>query len=274
MPSALLRSAALIAALTTVVTSASAPELDRNARRWVERTRDGMTSEEKAAQLVMAAVDSTYLSTDTRIYNELAALVRDRRIGGLIVFGGTEPMPPVLLNPTYGAVVLGDPLSAASTLNHLQRLARVPLLTAGDFEFGVGMRIRGATQFPRAMAFGAAGDERLAEQAGRITAAEMRAIGVHVDFAPVADVNNNPRNPVINTRSFGEDPARVAALASAFARGLQQGGVIATLKHSPDTATPTWIRTSGSPPCPTNAPASTAWSSFHFAPASPRAWAA
>jgi beta-glucosidase-like glycosyl hydrolase len=233
MPSALLRSAALIAALTTVVTAASAPELDRNARRWVERTRDGMTSEEKAAQLVMAAVDSTYLSTDTRIYNELAALVRDRRIGGLILFGGTEPMPPVLLNPTYGAVVLGDPLSAASTLNHLQRLARVPLLTAGDFEFGVGMRIRGATQFPRAMAFGAAGDERLAEQAGRITAAEMRAIGVHVDFAPVADVNNNPRNPVINTRSFGEDPARVGALASAFARGLQQGGVIATLKHFP-----------------------------------------
>ena len=88
-------------------------------------------------------------------------------------------------------------------------------------------------QFPRAMAFGAAGDDRLAEEAGRMTAVEMRAIGVHVNFAPVADVNNNPRNPVINTRSFGEDPVRVGALAAACARGLQTGGVIATLKHFP-----------------------------------------
>jgi beta-glucosidase-like glycosyl hydrolase len=232
MPAAL-RACALVIALTSVVASAAAPDLDPNARRWVERTLAAMTAEEKAAQLVMAAVDTTYLSTDTDAYEKVAALVRDRKVGGLIVFGGTEPMPPVLLNPTYGTVVLGDPLSAASTLNHLQRLARVPLLTAGDFEFGVGMRIRGATQLPRAMAFGAAGDERLTEEAGRMTAAEMRALGVHVNFAPVADVNNNPRNPVINTRSFGEDPARVGALASAFVRGLQQGGVLATLKHFP-----------------------------------------
>ena len=82
------------------------------------------------------------------------------------------------------------------------------------------MRIAGGTQFPRAMAFGAAGDPALAEQAGRIVAEESRAIGVHVDFAPVADVNNNPRNPVINTRSFGEDPQRVGAMASAFVRGV------------------------------------------------------
>jgi beta-glucosidase-like glycosyl hydrolase len=227
------RIVALVITLTSVIASAAAPDLDPNARRWVERTLQAMTMEEKAAQLVMAAVDTTYLSTDTDAYQKVAALVRDRKVGGLIVFGGTEPMPPVLLNPTYGTVVLGDPVSAASTLNHLQRLARVPLLTAGDFEFGVGMRIRGATQLPRAMAFGAAGDERLTEEAGRMTAAEMRALGVHVNFAPVADVNNNPRNPVINTRSFGEDPARVGALASAFVRGLQQGGVLATLKHFP-----------------------------------------
>ena len=83
------------------------------------------------------------------------------------------------------------------------------------------------------MAFGAAGDPMLAEQAGRIVAEESRAIGVHVDFAPVADVNNNPRNPVINTRSFGEDPQRVGAMAAAFVRGLRAGGVIATLKHFP-----------------------------------------
>jgi len=232
MPAAL-RILALIVALASVGASATAPDLDPAARRWVERTRDAMTMEEKAGQLVMAAVDTTYLSTDTEAYEKVAALVRDRKVGGLIVFGGTEPMPPVLLNPSYGTVVLGDPLSAASTLNHLQRLARVPLLTAGDFEFGVGMRIRGAIQLPRAMAFGAAGDERLTEEAGRMTAAEMRGLGVHVNFAPVADVNNNPRNPVINTRSFGEDPALVGRLASAYVKGIQSAGVMATLKHFP-----------------------------------------
>jgi beta-glucosidase-like glycosyl hydrolase len=109
----------------------------------------------------------------------------------------------------------------------------VPLLTAADFEWGVGMRIAGATKFPRAMAFGATGDEQLAREAGRITGAEGRALGVHVAFGPVADVNNNPRNPVINVRSFGEDPSRVGALASAWVHGLQQGGMLATVKHFP-----------------------------------------
>ncbi len=112
-------------------------------------------------------------------------------------------------------------------------IASVPLLTAADFEWGVGMRIEGATRFPRAMAFGAAGDEHLASEAGRITALEGRALGVHVNFAPVADVNNNPRNPVINIRSYGEDPASVGKMTAAFAQGLQGGGMIATLKHFP-----------------------------------------
>ncbi|MFY9588181.1 MAG: glycoside hydrolase family 3 protein, partial [Actinomycetota bacterium] len=94
-------------------------------------------------------------------------------------------------------------------------------------------RIMGATAFPRLMAFGAARDERLAFEAGRVTGEESRALGVHVNFAPVVDVNNNPRNPVINTRSFGEDPALVGRLASAYIRGLQSTGVIATLKHFP-----------------------------------------
>ena len=91
----------------------------------------------------------------------------------------------------------------------------------------------GATAFPRMMAFGAAGDERLAYEAGRVTGEESRALGIHVNFAPVVDVNNNPRNPVINTRSFGEDPAAVGRLASAFVRGMQSAGEMATLKHFP-----------------------------------------
>ena len=124
----------------------------------------------------------------------------------MIGFGGEESVPPVLLNSTYGNIVLGHPFELASMLNRLQAVSPLPLLTAADFEWGVGMRIAGATKFPRAMAFGAAGDDALALEAGRMTAVEGRALGVHINFAPVADVNNNPRNPVINIRSFGEDP--------------------------------------------------------------------
>ena len=149
------------------------------------------------------------------------------------MFGGTEPVPDVLLDAHYGTVTLGQPLAAASLLNRLQAIAPYPLLNSADFETGAGFRLEGATAFPRNMAFGAAGDERLAYEAGRITAVESRAIGVQVNFAPVVDVNNNPRNPVINTRSYGEDPAAVGRLGSAYVRGLQAGGMIATLKHFP-----------------------------------------
>ena len=106
-------------------------------------------------------------------------------------------------------------------------------MNTADFEAGVGFRIAGATAFPRLMAFGAARDERLAQEAGRMTGEEARALGVHVNFAPVVDVNNNPRNPVINTRSYGEDPQLVGRLAAAYIRGLQSAGVSATLKHFP-----------------------------------------
>ena len=138
-----------------------------------------------------------------------------------------------MLNNTYGNVVLGQPLELASILNRLQSISTLPLLTSSDFEWGVQMRIAGATKFPRAMAFGATGDPQLAYEAGKVVGAESRALGVHVDFAPVADVNNNPRNPVINIRSFGEDPARAGAMVAGFARGLQDAGMLATLKHFP-----------------------------------------
>ena len=143
------------------------------------------------------------------------------------------PVPDVLLDAHYGTVTLGQPLAAASLLNRLQAIAPYPLLNSADFETGAGFRLEGATAFPRNMAFGAAGDERLAYEAGRITAVESRAIGVQVNFAPVVDVNNNPRNPVINTRSYGEDPAAVGRLGSAYIRGLQAAGMMATLKHFP-----------------------------------------
>jgi beta-N-acetylhexosaminidase len=209
------------------------PVLDKVARAWVEATLKKLTVEQLAGQMIFAPFNSTYLSSDTDTYENLVKLIHESHIGGVIAFGGTERVPQVMLNDTYGAVVLGQPMELASILNRLQSVSSLPLLTSSDFEWGVQMRIAGATRFPRAMAFGAAGDAQLAYEAGKIVGAESRALGVHVNFAPVADVNNNPRNPVINIRSFGEDPAQVGAMASAWVRGLQDGGMLATLKHFP-----------------------------------------
>jgi beta-glucosidase-like glycosyl hydrolase len=221
-----------------------APSLDRDAARWVDTTLRSFTDDQLVGQLLMGRFDATYVSADSDTFEALAALVKEVHVGGFVAFGGVEPVPGVLLNPTYGATILGQPLELAAILNRLQGAAATPLLVGADYEHGVGMRIAGATRFPRAMAFGAAGDAALVREASRLTAREARALGVHVNFAPVADVNNNPRNPVINIRSFGEDPALVGRLAGEAVRGLQDGGVVATLKHFPghgDTAVDTHL---------------------------------
>jgi beta-N-acetylhexosaminidase len=231
--------AGLIAALLLVPlpTPAAGPSdpftLDRDATRWVDETLKKLTLDEKVGQLVVPSFESGYLSADSDTFDELVRLVRDFHVGGFHVFGATQPSPAVLLNASYGSVILGQPLSAAFLINRLQRLSKVPLLNTADFETGVGFRLFGATSFPRQMAMGAANDERLVREEARITGIESRAIGVHVNFAPIADVNNNPRNPVINTRSYGEDPARVGALVAAYVQGAREGGIIATLKHFP-----------------------------------------
>ena len=208
-------------------------DLDPAARRWVEEALARLSVDEKVGQLVTPTFRSAYTSSDSAIYDDLRELVQEHHVGGVHVFGARRARPDVLLNPTYSRTTLGQPLAAASLLNRLQAAAEIPLLVTADFETGVGFRMAGATNFPRAMAFGAAGDPRLAFEAGRITAVEARAIGVHVNFAPVVDVNNNPRNPVINTRSFGEDPATVGRLAAAYVEGLAAGGMIAAVKHFP-----------------------------------------
>ncbi|HSC29575.1 MAG TPA: glycoside hydrolase family 3 protein, partial [Vicinamibacterales bacterium] len=206
---------------------------DQQAEKWVRSQLKQMTLDQKVGQLIVSSFQSSFMSTDSDAFDELVKAVHEYHVGGFHVFGASEPAPQVLLNPSYGTVTLGQPLEAASTLNRLQAIAPVPLLNTADFEAGVGFRIMGATSFPRAMAFGAARDEKLAFDAGRITGEEARALGIHVNFAPVVDVNNNPRNPVINTRSFGEDPDLVGRIAAAYIRGLQSAGVLATLKHFP-----------------------------------------
>src|SRR5437867_6808342 len=227
---------AALAAAMTIGASASKRSLDPAAERWVEQTKNTLTLDEQIGQLIVPSFESAYLSSDTDAFDALARLVREYHVGGFHVFGASQPAPPVLLNPGYGTVILGQPLSAAFLVNRLQAMSAVPLLNTADFETGAGFRRSGATAFPRQMAMGAIapGDDlRLVREEARITAIESRAMGVHVNFAPVADVNNNPRNPVINTRSYGEDPARVAALVAAYVQGARDGGMIATIKHFP-----------------------------------------
>ena len=210
--------------------------LDRAAERWVEQTMKTLTPDEKIGQLIVPSFESNFLSTDSDTFDALSRLVREYHVGGFHVFGATQPAPPVLLNSGYGTVILGQPFSAAFLINRLQALSAVPLLNTADFETGVGFRIYGATVFPRQMAMGAiAGADglRLVREEARITAIESRALGVQVNFAPLADVNNNARNPVINIRSYGENPERVAALVGAYVAGAKQGRMIATIKHFP-----------------------------------------
>ena len=228
-----MRSFSPVIAAAVFVVGASASQKPAPVENWVRSTLAKMSVDEKVGQLLVSSFYSNFISTDSRTFDELSKVVREYHVGGFLIFGATEPVPGVLLNPTYSGVTLGQPLEAASTLNRLQTISKLPLLNASDFETGVGFRIQGATTFPRAMAFGAAGDEKLAHEAGRVTGEEARALGIHVNFAPVVDVNNNPRNPVINTRSFGEEPGLVGRLASAYIRGLQAAGVTATLKHFP-----------------------------------------
>src|SRR5437773_7987700 len=237
----------VVAAGVSLIAQPSKAPLDKAAVRWVEQTLKKMTLDEKIGQLLVTSLNASFTSADSESFDKLRHLVRDVKVGGVHVFGGSEPYPALMLNPTYGASGAsrkGDPYVAAAMLNRLQREAPVPLLTTADFEGGVGYILDGATRLPRAMAIGATRDADLAYRAGKLSAEEGRALGVVVDFYPIVDVNNNPRNPIINIRSFGEDVELVSRMAQAYVRGVQDGGMIATAKHFPghgDTATDTHI---------------------------------
>ena len=244
---AALVAAAAIVVVSRVLPAQGRPPLDKAAARWVEQTLKRMTLDEKIGQLLVTSFDATFVSADSDVSDRLHHLVGEVKVGGMHVFGTNEAMPAVMLNPTYGngsTTRKGDPYVAAAMLNRLQREAETPLLTTADFEGGVGYILNGATRLPRAMAIGAAHDPELAYRAGKVSAEEGRALGVVVDFYPIVDVNNNPRNPIINVRSFGEDVALVSEMARAYIRGVRDGGMIATAKHFPghgDTATDTHI---------------------------------
>lgn len=204
--------------------------LDRAGARWAEKTLLKLTLEEKVGQLFMIWVRASFMNVDSPDYLQLRDDMRKYHVGGFTMTVRWEP--PFLYR--------SQPYEAAELLNRLQFDSSLPLLIAADFERGLSMRLQGTTEFPHAMAFGAAGNPEYAEAFGRITAQEARAIGVHWNFFPDADVNSNPANPIINTRSFGEDPSQVGRLAAAYIRGAHSGGMMTTAKHFPghgDTAT-------------------------------------
>ncbi|MGH9787212.1 MAG: glycoside hydrolase family 3 N-terminal domain-containing protein, partial [Candidatus Acidiferrales bacterium] len=203
---------------------ASQRKLPRAAERWVKRTLERMTLEEKVGQLLMVPYFGDFHNTSDEDYQRLLRLVRELRVGGLIV--ATEPTRPSGFNRS-------EPYDLAHLTNQLQAEARVPLLVAADFERGASFRVREATAFPHNMTLGATGNPDYAYRMGRIAAQEARALGVHWLLAPVADVNNNPLNPIINIRSFGEDPQAVARMVEAFIRGCEEGGALCTAKHFP-----------------------------------------
>ncbi len=194
-------------------------------REWIDRTLAGLSTRQRIGQMVSVWVLGDYVNVDAPAFRELRRQVTEDGIGGVIMS-------------------LGSPIEVASKVNSLQRLAAVPLLVSSDLEPGLGrleggvfvpslMSAGSATVLPSSMAFGAGDREEDARAAGRVIGREALATGIHLVFAPVADVNNNPANPVINIRSFGEDPQRVGALTAAFVEGIQGAGAMATVKHFP-----------------------------------------
>ncbi|MDZ7288594.1 MAG: glycoside hydrolase family 3 protein [candidate division KSB1 bacterium] len=198
---------------------------------WVETTLNSMTVEEKVGQLFVADLVAVYSHHDSPNYRYAIKMLHRYHVGGFVLAGGTVT-------------------DIALMTNALQRESKIPLLINADLESGLAflhpwryLRGRGpelpryvaggGTVFTSLMAFGATGNPQYAYELGRVTARESRAIGIHWTNTPVADVNNNPHNPIINTRSFGEEPLQVAKFVEAYVRGLQANGMMATLKHFP-----------------------------------------
>ncbi len=193
---------------------------------WADSVLSTLSLRQKVAQMVWVWTLGDYTATDNPAYATIERQVIDLELGGIIVS-------------------VGGPMDIATKINALQRAARLPLLVGADLETGAAFRARGgwflpnaielggATSFPYQMGIGATRDPKLAYEMGRVTAVEGRALGIHMAFAPVLDVNNNPKNPVISARSFGEDASLVSEMGTALVRGIQENGMLATGKHFP-----------------------------------------
>ncbi len=190
---------------------------------WVEQTLRKMTLREKLGQMLMPYYFGVFTPADSAEYKELIHEVEVNHVGGFIL--GTDRGPL--------GIERSQVYPTAELTNELQRRAKIPLVIGADFESGTGMRLDEGTLLSSAMAIGATGDPKLAYTVGKTIAIEARAAGIHWIFAPDADVNNNPDNPIINVRSYGEDPASVASFVTEFVRGVEENGALATAKHFP-----------------------------------------
>jgi beta-glucosidase-like glycosyl hydrolase/CubicO group peptidase (beta-lactamase class C family) len=197
--------------------------LSATEKLWVESTLRKMTLEEKVGQLLFTTYHGSFLPTDSSAYEQVMHDVEELHVGGFI--NATEASAlGIVKSQAYPTAVL---------TNQIQSKSKLPLLIGADFERGVAMRLDEGTSFPTAMALAAAGDPHDAYTMGKITALEARAVGTQWIYAPDADVNNNPANPIINTRSFGEDPQKVGQFVTEFIRGVEENGGLATAKHFP-----------------------------------------
>ncbi len=181
---------------------------------------------DRIAQLIVVRGYGDWPPSDSAEYRKFTHWIQDDRVGGFIVAGRIR----------NGNVIGAQPFEMAAFVNHMQHLAKTPLLVASDFERGASMRVAQTAKFPYLMAFGAAHDLPATRELGAATAREARALGVNWVFAPDADVNNNPENPIINVRSFGEDPQAVAAGVGAFIDGAHsdpENYVLVSAKHFP-----------------------------------------
>jgi beta-N-acetylhexosaminidase len=202
--------------------------------KWVDSSLRSMSLEEKVGQLLFTTYHGSFASTDSQAFAQMMHDINDLHVGGFITITHGSPLG-IVKDQAYPTAVLA---------NMLQSKSKLPLLIGADYERGTAMRQDEGTSFPTAMALAAAGDPRDAYIMGKITALEARAVGVQWVYAPVCDVNNNPGNPIINTRSFGENPQRVSEFVTEFIRGVQENGALATAKHFPghgDTATDSHI---------------------------------
>jgi beta-N-acetylhexosaminidase len=205
--------------------------VDHDGEKWAQKTLKKLSLEEKVGQMFMIRLTMPqFVNIKNPDYLKWLDQIKNYHLGSVLL---TVPADGPSLSKS-------EPYEAAMLINQLQHAAKVPLLVAADYERGLSMRLNGTTVFPHSMAFGAAGKPELAEGFGRVVAQESRAIGVQWNLMPIADVNSNPVNPVINTRSFGEDPAQVGSLVTAYIHGARSSGLLTAAKHFPghgDTAT-------------------------------------
>jgi beta-N-acetylhexosaminidase len=199
------------------------PQRPAASSAWIEATLKKMTLREKIGQMLMPYYFGVFTSTESADYKELLHQVEENHVGGFIL--GTQRGPL--------GIERSQVYPTAALTNELQKHAKLPLLIGADFETGTAMRIDEGTSFPSPMAVAATNDPKAAYTIGKITALEARAAGVRWIFAPDADINNNPDNPIINIRSFGEDPQQVSEYVTQFIRGVEENGGLSSAKHFP-----------------------------------------